>query len=166
MKSCKKYCVFSIILGLLIGSAMCCLSFFGLICIPSCSGFFPLLILLGAATLLSLLLAFLLSEHFKQLQEAYYCGGKTALTGAVFLILSALFASLWHWYWGICFSVILGVCFFFLTFILVGLWGILHTYFRQRPTPPGPPLPKPEPPRPCPPHNPSCGCKLMEEEPE
>lgn len=162
MKSCKKYWVLSIFLGLPAGTAVCCLSFFGLLRIPA--AFFPLFLLLGTATLLALLLAFLLSGHFKQLQEAYYCGGKTAITGAVFLIPSILLAFLWHWYFGICFSVILGFCIFFLTFVLTGVCGILHTYFRYRPAPPAPPVPKPDPPKPCPPpHKPSCGCMLMEE---
>ena len=133
MKNATKFCIITIVIGMLLAFTIFTLFANGLLSLDTSSPFFILLILFAGALLVSLLIGSLSAKNEPRLREAYSCCGNLATTGGTCLILAAFLTSLSPVFNGVLFALGIAICFFFLVLLLGGILCFLHAYFSFRP---------------------------------
>ena len=133
MKNATKFCIITIVIGMLLAFTIFTLFANGMLTLDTSSPFLNILILFAGAMLVALLTGSLAAKNEPRLREAYNCCGNLAAVGGACLTLAAFLTSLSPDFSGIPFALGIAVCFFFLVLLLGGILCFLHAYFSFRP---------------------------------
>ena len=132
MKNATKFCIITIVVGMLLAFTIFTLFANGILTLANPSLFFIVLIAFACIILAAMLAGSLAAKNEARLREAYYCCGNLAVTGGTCLTLAAFLTFLSPVSTGIGFAIGMAVCFFFLVLLLGGILCFLHSYFSYR----------------------------------
>ena len=94
MKNATKFCIITIVIGMLLAFTIFTLFAIGMLTLDTSSPFLNILILFAGAMLVALLTGSLAAKNEPRLREAYNCCGNLAAIGGACLTLAAFLTSL------------------------------------------------------------------------